>query len=97
MTFNHLPYFKNEDFNYCEYAKAAALRTPIRDAVNTARSMSPAKMAQVIDVLETALDHIRQGAPYVEEPKHTVIYDSSDPLDSLLGPAEAEPDTCIGG
>jgi hypothetical protein len=92
MNYDHLPYMKNEDFTFCEYAKAAALRTPLRDAINTARSMPNAKMAQVIDVLETALDHIRQGAPYVEEPKPTVIHNSSDPLDSLLGPTEAERD-----
>lgn len=91
MNFNHLPYFKNEDFTYCEYAKAAALRTPIRDAVNTARAMPPAKMAQVIDVLETALDHIRQGVPYVAEETDTQ-FSSDDPLDSLLGPAETERD-----
>ena len=88
--YSHLPYMYQEDFKFCEYAKASALRIPLRDAINTARAMPVEKMEQVIEVLETALAHIRQ-----ETPDGEVYADASaDPLDVLLGPAEDEPDAC---
>ena len=86
MNFNELPYMANESLPQCEYGKAAALRVPIRDAINTARSMPPAKMEQVIHVLETALAHIRTAEKKnVKKPKGTKVPASSDPLDELLG------------
>lgn len=88
-TYNQLPYFRNEDFPSTEYSKAAAIRTPVRDAINTARSMPEHKMDQVILVLETALAHIRQGK--ADEVIETPVVDDGiiDPLDLLLGSAEA--------
>lgn len=83
MTYMNLPYLKSEDFAVCEYARAAALRTPIRDAINTARSMPDVKMEQVIYVLETALAHIKQGVVDEED----TATSSDDPIDELLGAA----------
>jgi hypothetical protein len=79
-----------ENFKFCEYAKASALRIPLRDAINTARAMPDAKMEQVINVLETALAHIRQGEADVEESSNEESHGmytnvSDDPLDLLLG------------
>jgi hypothetical protein len=97
-----LPYFSNEDFPRTEYAKAAAMRTPIRDAINSARMMSEDKMSQVEEILEAALKHIRQGEPDADFKDEAPLelsapIDPDDPLNILLGPSEAEPDTCIGG
>ena len=91
MTYEHLPYLHAQDFPFCEYGKAAALRTPMRDAINSARAMTPEKMEQVKMVLETALRHINQAEleAAMEETNVTPSEtdDSVDPLDSLLGPA----------
>lgn len=87
--YNQLPFFKNEDFPTIEYSRAATMRTPIRDAINSARAMPEHKMEQVILILETALAHIRQGK--ADEVIETPIVDDGtiDPLDLLLGSAEA--------
>jgi len=93
--YSELPFLYQEAFDYCEYAKAAACRRPIRDAINTARTMPENKMEQLINVLEAALAHIRQEQPDAE-PTQEVLPElpapSDDPLDGLLGPAEDEPD-----
>ena len=88
-TYKDLPFFAGSDFPTVEYGRAAALRTPVRDAINSARDMPDSKMDQVILILEMALAHIRQGQANEEVDVDTV---SSDPLDSLLGPAETKSD-----
>ena len=82
MKYNELPYLRQEDFPTAAFGKAGALRVPLRDAINTARGMPDDRMAEVIDILETALAHIHQGE-IDEVPADT----SDDPLDELLGPA----------
>ncbi len=82
MSYNNLPYLRQEDFPTVEYGKAGALRVPLRDAINTARSMPDDRMDQVIEILETALAHINRGEQN-EVPANT----SDDPLDELLGTA----------
>jgi hypothetical protein len=76
----------SEDFEFCEYAKASALRIPLRDAINSARAMPEAKMDQVVKILETALSHIKgcntENEVTVTKTNTTV---TDDPLDLLLG------------
>ena len=84
--YNTLPYMYSEDFKFCEYAKASALRIPLRDAINSARAMPEAKMDQVVQILETALRHIKGGDTIDEvitTETNTIV--SDDPLDLLLG------------
>lgn len=89
MTYENLEYLYEQDFPPVTYAKASALRKPIRDAVNTARSMKPEKMEELLAILRFTLEHIegRQDNGPTETPVSVV--DADDPLDSLLGPAEA--------
>jgi hypothetical protein len=86
--YQNLPFMSNEDFPYSEYGEAAALRAPIARAINTARMQRAEKMEQVVAILETALAHIRQGAPD-EVPEADIAPDVVDPLDELLGPSDA--------
>ncbi len=88
-TYKDLPFFLVVDCPSLVYGKAAAMRTPVRDAINSARDMPDSKMDEVILVLELALAHIRQGQANEEV---DVVADSDDPLDSLLGPAETKSD-----
>ena len=99
MNYDRLPYLKQEDFPSCEYEKAAAIRKPLREAINTARAMPAHKMDQVVAVLEAALKHIRGEEEDDAQELIVPVVDISgdvDPLDSLLGPAKTEPDSGIG-
>jgi len=87
--YNTLPYLYSEDFTFCEYAKASALRIPLRDAINSARSMPEEKMNQVVQILETALAHIKGAVTNETDNTDTRPDASGDPLDFLLGPTEA--------
>lgn len=92
MKYANLPYLKQEDFPSTVYAKASALRIPLRDAINTARMMPDEKMAEVVEVLETALRHIRQDTEETtsEDSSPEPESGSRDPLDQLLGAARAD-------
>lgn len=90
MKYKHIPYMSAETFPTVSYGKAGALRTPLCLAINTARTMPDDRMDEVIDILETALAHIRQGQAHEEV---TTAVSSDDPLDSLLGPAETKPNS----
>ncbi len=84
----NLSYMKQEDFPTVEYGKAAAIRPALREAINSARAMHPSKMEQVVQILQTALDHIHQEIEYEEDAQpDDACTPSDDPLDSLLGPA----------
>tara|TARA_R110000851_G_scaffold27751_4_gene77841 strand:- start:1341 stop:1631 length:291 start_codon:yes stop_codon:yes gene_type:complete len=87
------------DFPQCEYGKAAAMRAPIREALNKARMMPAHKMDQVEAILKAALQHIEdfrnEYEPEGDTEEDTVgVYNVPvvDILDSLLGPAKTELD-----
>jgi hypothetical protein len=92
-NYENMPYVRPEDFPSVEFAPAAALREPMRAAINSAR-LIPGKMELVRAILSEALDLIDGYEP--EEPAdepapetYVAGPDSDDPLDILLGPAES--------
>jgi hypothetical protein len=98
MKYQNMNYVRPEDFPSVTFAPAAAIREPLRAAINSARLQPDEKMETVKELLQLALDMIEAGAgqapqePADESTEEAEPVLSDDPLDLLLGPAEAEPD-----
>lgn len=89
-----LPFLDEINQPACTYGPCAALRAPIREAVNRARHLDGHAMEQVILLLEHTLDHIstvaeerRRPKPEPEEVPDEATDDAADaddPLERLL-------------